>query len=76
MDQKTNLIDQILKTQNIGSDGPLTRDDVAFLVDKYYEHRHNGQDHGEASRMTYACAYRNIDITFRPHQRVAELRKE
>ena len=54
---------------------PVSRDDIALLVDRYMTYREQGMSHGEAARLTYACCYRSTDVTFDPHARIAELRK-
>lgn len=52
----------------------LTRDEIAYLVEKYFELRNNGKSHGEACRRTYACVYRQSDTRFNPAARLNEIR--
>ena len=68
---KIDLIQQITETQ---TDKTISREDVAYLVDLYTEHRKNGMQHGEAARVTYGCLYQSTDITFNPRKMIAQLR--
>ena len=71
--QKSKLIDQTLDSQ---TDKSVSRDDVAYLVDRYIALRLSGTGHGEAMRVTYGCLYQQSDIRFNPHARIAEMRSD
>ncbi len=54
---------------------PVSREDITYLVDLYYDHRiDDHMSHDEAARLTYACCYQQSDIRFNPHARIADLK--
>ncbi len=56
---------------------PVSRDDITYLVNKYYEYRiDDHMSHDDAARQTYACCYKKSDIGYNPHARIAELKNQ
>jgi hypothetical protein len=58
-------------------ESPVSREDIAYLVDLYYDHRiDNHMSHGDAARLTYQCCYRQSDCQFNPRARIADLKNQ
>ena len=53
---------------------PVSREDVEYLVDKAVALINSGIASADAIRRTYSCLYRQEDITFNPHAKIAALK--